>query len=325
LKALVLAAGRGTRLRPLTDHVPKPLAPVAGRPVVEHLLKRLPGAGVRAAVFNLHWRGDQIVDRLGDGERFGVPLSYVREPELRGTAGAIAGVAPFLGDEDFLVVSADGFHDVDIAGLAARHRASGAAATITVKRLAAPESCAIVEHDDGGLVTRFVEKPAPGEVFTDLASIGIYCFSPAVLPLIPGRPYDIAGELIPEVLHRGLPVAVYPTNAYWNDIGTLAELRNANLAAVRGEARTAWPAAIEEGVAAAAGVQVYAGSRIAEGASLEAPAAIGPLAGVATGALVAGAVVLPGASVPEGAVVRGQLFGAPEDVARTWAQTLDDR
>jgi NDP-sugar pyrophosphorylase family protein len=288
----VLAAGAGTRLRPLTDVLPKPLAPVGGRPVAARLLARLAGQDFEAVALNLHHGADLIERVLGAG-----PV-YLREDWLRGTAGALAGARRFLrAGGDFLVASADGVHDIDVAALVARHRDAGAAATITVKRIARPETCAIVGLDERGYVRRFIEKPAVGEVFTDLASIGVYCFSPEVLELIPDeRPFDIAGELIPALLDAGLEVAAYETDAWWSDIGAPADLLAANL----------HEAFVAEGCA------------IAADAVVEPPVMIGPHAQLEAGAIVRRSLVLPGAMVGAGAVVEDAMHGSGEDVLRAW-------
>lgn len=310
----MLAAGMGTRLWPLTAALPKPLAPVGGRPVIEHLLARLAGESIDRAVVNLHWLGDRIVARLGDRDAFGIDLEWSHEEQLLGTAGAIRGARRLLGDGDVMVLSGDGLHDVALREVARRHRESGAAATITVRRLPRPETCALVALDEAGMVTRFVEKPPPQEVFTDLASIGIYCFSPAARELVRDGPSDIARDLIPALLERGMPVAAIHTDAWWSDIGTLAELTAANLAVVSGDVRTALPAQHT----GADGVQLYAGTRVARDAVLGAPVAAGPDAVIGAGAHVHGAVILPGAVVPPGAVVAGGIFGDPAAIAAAW-------
>jgi NDP-sugar pyrophosphorylase family protein len=205
------------------------------------------------------------------------------------------GAAGFLrAGGDFVVASADGVHEVDLDALAERHRESGAAATITVKRIARPETCAIVDLDEDGFVMRFVEKPA--HVFTDLASIGIYCFTPEVIGFVPDdRPYDIAGELIPALLAAGLPVAAYQTDAWWSDIGDPGELLAANLRF----AHVAEP------------------SEIAPDAAVEA-SMVGPHARIDSGAVVRNALVLPGAHVDAHAVVQDAIHGTGDDVVRAW-------
>lgn len=288
----MLAAGAGTRLRPLTDVLPKPLAPVGGRPVVARLLAQLGRLDLDAVALNLHHGADLVVRALG-----GDAAHYLREEWLRGTAGALAGAAPFLrAGGEFLVASSDGVHDVDLAALIARHREAGAAATITVKRIARPETCALVDVDAAGHVRRFVEKPPPDAVFTDLASIGIYCFAPEVIDFVPAdRPFDIAGELIPALLEAGAPVAAYETSAWWSDIGTPDELLRVNL--TLGEV-------VE--------------SEVAADARLEPPVMVGPRSRIGSGAQVARSLVLPGAEVPARAVVEDGVHGSGEDVLRTW-------
>jgi NDP-sugar pyrophosphorylase family protein len=282
----VLAAGAGTRLRPLTERLPKPLAPVGGRPVVARLLDQLADFEV---ALNLHHGADLVERVIGSG-----PV-YAREDWLRGTAGAIVGAADFLRGGDFVVASGDGVHDVDVHGLVARHRAGGAAATITVKRVARPETCAVVALDDDGSVERFVEKPA--NPFSDLASIGIYCFAPEVLPFIPAdRPFDIAHDLIPALLAAGMPVVAYQTDAWWMDIGDPDELLAANLQL----AHVAEP------------------SEIPPDASIEAPSMIGPHSRVGARAAIRRALVLPGAVVPDDGVVDGAIHGTGDDVLAAW-------
>jgi NDP-sugar pyrophosphorylase family protein len=288
----VLAAGAGTRLRPLTEILPKPLAPVGGRPVVKRLLEGLAPLDLDAIALNLHHGSDLIERVVGPGP------AYLREEWLRGTAGALSGAAAFLSAADtFLVASSDGVHEVDLAGLIRRHREGGAVATITVKRLPNPRNCAIVELDDNALVTRFVEKPARREVFSDLASIGIYCFAREVLQHVPGdRPFDIAGELIPALLAAGLPVAAYETDAWWSDVGDPRELLAANLR----------------------GGFVTDDSEVAGTAVIAPPVMIGPHASVGERARLDRALVLPGSEVAPGAEVVDAIHGTGEDVLRAW-------
>jgi NDP-sugar pyrophosphorylase family protein len=264
---------------------------VAGR-----LLERLGSLDLDAVAVNLHHEADLLERVLGEG-----PV-YMREEWLRGTAGALAGASAFLrAGAPFLVASGDGVHEIELQALIEHHARSGAAATITVKRLPRPESCAVVELDDDARVVRFVEKPRLEDVFSDLASIGVYCFEPEVLELIAAdRPMDIAGELIPQLLASGLPVSAYLTDAWWSDIGTPEELLAANLALARG------------------GVHVYDGSRVAPDARLEGVAVVGPDAVVGAGAVVRDALVLPGAVVPGGRLVEAAIYGDGAAVARTW-------
>ena len=274
MRALVLAAGRGERLRPLTDAVPKPLAPVLGRPVIEHLLPRLRAAGAKEIVVNVHWLADRLRARVKG-------VTFVEEPRLTGTAGPLASAARELAGAPFVVASGDGFHDVDLSALVARHRAAGAIATVGLMRISSPERSALAELDGDGMLVRYVEKPAPEEVFTDLASIGLYVFEPEVLDLVPrDRPYDMARELIPSLMPRG--VAGWVAEGYWNDIGTPEDLLAANLWASGGES------------------------------------VAGPYSTIGEGAVVRNALILPGATVPPGARVENTIFGDGEGVWEAW-------
>lgn len=287
MRALVLGAGRGTRLRPLTDHVPKPLAPVLGRPVIEHLLPRLPAP----VAVNVHYRAERMRAVLGD-------VTFVDEPRLTGTAGPLASAASFLRDEPFVVASGDGFHDVDVAAMVERHRGAGAIATVGLMRIPSPERSALAELDDDGMLVRYVEKPRPEEVFTDLASIGLYVFEPEVLDLVPaGRAYDMARELIPSLIPRG--VAGWVAAGYWNDIGTADDLLAANLHAARSR-----PVVVEP-------------CDVAPTAELE-RCVVGPRAVVGEAAVVRDALVLPGARVPAGARVERAVSGDGEGVWEAW-------
>jgi NDP-sugar pyrophosphorylase family protein len=186
-------------------------------------------------------------------------------------------------------------HDVDLDALVARHRETGSAATITVKRIDRPETCAVVALDGDGLVQRFVEKP--DDPFSDLASIGIYCFAPEVLRFIPDdQPFDIAHDLIPALLEAGMPIAAYQTDAWWTDIGDPGELLAANLRV----ARVAEPSAV------------------AVDAQVQMPSMIGPHSRIGARAVIRGALVLPGAVVPDDGVVDGVIHGTGDDVLRAW-------
>jgi NDP-sugar pyrophosphorylase family protein len=250
--------------------------------VVSRLLDRLEHFDV---ALNVH-HGAELIERV-----VGPRVTYLQEDWLRGTAGALRGAE---GRDDLLVASADGVHEIDFDALVGVHRAARAAVTITVKRIARPETCAVVSVDARGFVERFVEKP--DDVFTDLASIGVYCFAPDVLEFVPAdRPFDIAGELIPALLAAGMPVAAYETDSWWSDIGDPAELLAANLrfAHLAEPAEVAADAVVESSM-------------------------VGPHSRVGAGAVVRRSLVLPGATVPAGALVDGAIHGTGDDVLRAW-------
>src|SRR6185312_3231814 len=172
MRAMVLAAGLGTRLRPLTYEIPKPMVPVLDRPVMEHITDLLGRHGFEQVIANLHYFPDTI------SEHFGERLSYHLEEELLGTAGGVRACRDFFADEPFLVISGDALTDIDLRARAARHREAGGIATLSVKKVADTREYGVVLHDREGRATGFQEKPAPEEALSDLGNCGIYVFSP---------------------------------------------------------------------------------------------------------------------------------------------------
>lgn len=227
MRAMILAAGEGQRLRPLTLHMPKPMVPVGGRPVLEHLLALLRLHRIDEVAINLHYRPDVIVDYFGDGKKFGVEITYSREVELLGSAGGVRALDAFLTDT-FVVLYGDVLTDIDISALVARHRVTGAAGTIALYEVSDPSRCGIAEVDASGRITRFVEKPAPGAVAGNLANSGILVLEPSVIREIPpGEPYDFGLHLFPRLLDQGVPLFGERLDGYILDIGSPDRLEQA--------------------------------------------------------------------------------------------------
>lgn len=209
LKAFILAAGDSTRLRPHTEHVPKPMLEIAGRPILEHNVRLLALHGVREIVINLHHCPDAIRTHFGDGAAFGVSIRYSHEPELLGTAGAVRPFADFF-TEPFFLLYGDNLSTCNLTKLAAQHRATGGAATIAVFERPDVGSSGVVEFGPDGRVSRFVEKPKPSEAVGNWVNAGIVVFDPPVIGLIPGdRPSDFGRDVFPLLLQRGEPVYAY--------------------------------------------------------------------------------------------------------------------
>ncbi len=226
MKALILAAGKGTRLGQLTADFPKPMLAVAGRPLLAYHIEWLRSHGVTQIAINLHHAAEVIQSYFGDGRTFGVQITYSYEPELLGTAGAAKRLEAFL-DERFAVVYGDVFTNIDLTLLAARHVASiGTAAcgvTLSLYRVPNPTECGLVDIDEQGRVRRFVEKPPAEEVFTDLANAGVLLCEPSVLSFVPAtRMYDFGRDLLPTLLAEKWPVFGFPItpDEYVIDIGT---------------------------------------------------------------------------------------------------------
>jgi NDP-sugar pyrophosphorylase family protein len=235
MKALILAAGKGTRLKELTADKPKPMIEIGGEPLLAHHVRRLRAAGVREIAINLHHAPSVITDYFGDGSRYGVQIEYSYEPELLGTAGAAKKLQAFL-DEPFFVIYGDVFNNVDLDALAAFHAEgkesarADTALTMSLYRVPNPTECGLVEITPGGRVTRFVEKPPPAEVFTDLANAGLLVCDASVLAYVPPTAvYDFGRDLIPELLAQEVAVFGKPvTDAeHVIDIGTLPGLARA--------------------------------------------------------------------------------------------------
>ncbi len=222
MKAVILAAGAGTRLRPLTDTCPKPMLPIAGRPLLAHTLDWLCANGVNEVALNLHHLPDVVRAGLGDGRAWGMSLRYSYEPILLGTSGAVRAIAelyPGWFDQTFLLLYGDMLLDIAIADLLAFHEASGADLTLALKYSATPQTQGMVEVDPVGRVLRFVEKPHAWDG-GDLANAGVYICEPSIMPVIPAGVSDFGHDIIPALVARGARVYGRKVAGYLLDIGT---------------------------------------------------------------------------------------------------------
>ncbi|HUA11141.1 MAG TPA: NDP-sugar synthase [Solirubrobacteraceae bacterium] len=317
MRAMVLAAGLGTRLRPLTYEITKPMVPVIDRPVMEHILELLARHGIGEVIANLHYFPDSIRDFFGDR------IAYRYEAELLGTAGGVRACADFLGDEAFLIISGDALTDIDLTALARRHREAGGIATLAVKQVTDTREYGVVVHDHAGRVTGFQEKPSPDEARSHLGNCGIYVFDPAIFDYFPDRPFaDWAQDVFPALLDADVPFHIHEVHGYWNDIGSLAELRQGTFDALRGEVRLELEGREEQpGLTLAPGArlgegievegQAWIGRRasVADEARLLGPVVVGDGASVGAGAQLRETILLPGAQVDAGAIVIGAIVG----------------
>ena len=236
MKALILAAGEGTRLRPLTLDRPKPMLSIAGKPLLEHTIAWLKQHGVTRMAINLHHQPEAIASHFGDGHRWGVQFVYSYEEQLLGTAGAARKLQSFF-DDTFVVVYGDVLTDMNLTAMLDFHRTHQAAAgstpplaTIALYRVPNPSDCGLVGLDGNQRITCFVEKPPPEDVFTDLANAGVYVLEPAILDHIPPDTfYDFGNDLFPRLLERGIPLYGCPIGPeeYLMDIGSREEYRQA--------------------------------------------------------------------------------------------------
>ncbi len=314
---MVLAAGLGTRLRPLTYEITKPMVPVLDRPVMEHILDLLDRHGFEQVIANLHYFPDSIK------EYFGERVSYRFEPELLGTAGGVRACSDFFGDDAFLVISGDALTDIDLTAFVARHRQAGGVATLAVKKVADTREYGVVLHDREGRITGFQEKPAAEEALSDLGNCGIYLFEPQIFDYFPERPFvDWAQDVFPTLLANDIPFHIHEVGEYWNDVGSLAELRQGTFDALAGELdlRVAGEqispgVTVADGGALPAGVEiegpVWIGRevQIGEGARLMGPVVLGDGASVGEHAQLRETIVFPGTSVEPGSILIGAIAG----------------
>jgi NDP-sugar pyrophosphorylase family protein len=216
---MILAAGEGSRLHPLTADRPKPMIPIAGVPILEHNVRRLVQHGFNEIVINVHHRGDVIESHIGDGARFGATIHYSREERLLGTAGGVRRAMSLLGDR-FLVVYGDNLSLCDFSALFVRHVESAAWMTMALYHREDPTSSGIVEVDAGWRVRRFLEKPSPHEVFSNWVNGGVLALDARVMDLIPeNQPCDFGRDVVGALLALGAPVTGFPMgpDLWWID------------------------------------------------------------------------------------------------------------
>ena len=228
MKAMILAAGEGRRLRPLTNHLPKPMLPVAGRPLLEHTIVYLRENGITDLAINLYHLPQAVIDYFGDGSDWGISLRYSVEEKLLGSAGGVKLVQDFF-DDTFIVYYGDLFTQADLRPMIDLHRQRGAPATMGLYRVPDPWNRGIVELNAEQTITRFAEKPPRDQVFSDLANAGIYVLEPEVLDSIPaGQMYDFGHDVFPDMLANGVPIAGYVIDDSLIDIGLPEKYEEAN-------------------------------------------------------------------------------------------------
>ncbi len=331
MRAMVLAAGLGTRLRPITYAMPKPMVPVLNQPVMEHSVRLLVRHGFGEAIANLHWFPETIEGHFGDGSDFGIELSYSREEHLLGTAGGVRNAAGFLGDS-FLVVAGDALTDLDFAAMREFHESHDGIATMATKRVADTDQYGVVIAGDDGRIQGFQEKPDPAEALSNLANTCIYMFRAEIFDYFPepgtskaAGPDDPAGftdwamDVFPALLENDVPFYSHVIEAYWNDIGNLDELRKGNHDALHAavEIESDVPE-VADGVRSASplkGVEVEgpaligSGVRFGAGARIQGPAIIADGCEVGAGAWLRDSILLAGAELPAEGLLGGASAG----------------
>lgn len=237
MQAMIMAAGVGSRLMPMTTDIPKPMIPMANRPLMANTVQLLHRHGFDQIIANLHYHADCISSYFGDGQAFEVSLRYSREEELLGTAGGVKRCEWFLND-CFIIVSGDALTDIDLTELLRAHKQHGALATIALREVQDVEHFGIVIADEYGHIKSFQEKPRPEEALSRVANTGIYVFEPEIFKYIPvGEFYDFGKQVFPHLVKVGAPFYGVVVEDYWCDVGNIATYRQAHADVLEGKVR----------------------------------------------------------------------------------------
>ena len=328
MKAMALAAGKGTRLFPLTGEIPKPMAPVVNTPIIEHIFELLARHGVEEVRVNVHYLADALLGAYGEESTVdGMRVHLEREDELLGTAGGVKRLADRF-DETFVIVSGDALTDVNITELVEHHKERGALATIALRRVYDTSEFGVVDVDDEGNIKGFQEKPDPGEAISTLANTGIYVFEPRALDYIPENTFfDFAEDVFPKLLENGEEFVGYQEDFYWSDIGTLEAYRQAQYDVLSGRVRVKIPgekrqeslwvgedAQIHPTATIKGHVLVGRDAVVGREVTLWGDVTVGSDCWVRPGATIKRSILLPGASVGDGAYLEDCIVGHGYDV-----------
>ena len=288
-KAMVLAAGLGTRLRPLTDLISKPMAPIVNRPVMEHIIKLLAEHGFKDIVCNLHYFPDVIKNHFGDGSKWGVNIVYSFEEELLGTAGGVKKVEDFFQEQTFLVISGDALTDINLSNAYDFHKEKKGRATLVLTEVEDTTQFGVVILDNEKRIKGFQEKPLSGEARSNLANSGIYFFEPDIFKYMPprGQFYDFGKNLFPDLLEKDIPYYGYKHSSYWNDVGSLDEYQQGNFDSLEGKVKVDIPGKMIKD-----GVWIGRNCKIQEDVIIIPPVCIGDDCTIKKGAKLYGPIIL---------------------------------
>ena len=313
MKAVVMAGGEGTRLRPMTANQPKPLLPVVNKPIMEHVLRLLRRHGFNETVVTVQFLASMVRNYFGDGEDFDMSLQYATEETPLGTAGSVKNAQDALRDEPFLVISGDALTDIDLSELVKFHKDNGALVTVGLTRVPDPLEFGIIIVDDDGRIQRFLEKPTWGQVFSDTVNTGIYVMEPEVLSeFSAGEQADWSGDIFPRLLERGAPLYGWIADGYWEDVGTHESYLKVQADVLSGRVQ-----ADIDGFEMSPGVWVAEGAEVDPEAVLTGPLCIGDYAKIEAGAqlreftVVGSNVVVKEGAFLHRAVVHNNVYVGP--------------
>ncbi len=321
MKAVVMAGGSGTRLRPLTMNRPKPMVPVANKPVIGHILDLLKRHGITDVIVTLQYRASDVQDFFGDGSSLGMNIEYSIEESPLGTAGSVKQAQELL-DDTFIVISGDSITDIDLTEVINFHKERHAAATLTLYHVSDPLEYGVIITDNQGRIQRFQEKPSWGEVISDTVNTGIYVLEPRVLDYFaPGIQYDFSKDLFPLLMEKEEPLYGFVGKGYWCDVGNIAEYMRATGDVLSGLVKTeplgerlGEDIYCAEGVEIAPDAQLYGpiylgqGVKIKGGVTIHGPTVIRDYSVVDNGAHVEHSIIWRNCYIGEGVELRGAII-----------------
>ncbi len=327
MKAVVMAGGEGSRLRPLTVKRPKPMVPIAGKPVMEHILNLLKRHGITDVVVTVQYLANNIEDYFGNGSQFGMHITYSREDVPLGTAGSVKNAEDHL-TEPFLVISGDALTDYNLTDIIKYHQVKKALATLTLAHVPNPLEYGVIITNEHGHITQFLEKPSWGEVFSDTINTGIYMLDPQIFSYFEkNKPFDFSQDLFPMMLKQGDPIYGYIASGYWCDVGNLSEYMRANADVLQGRVtaelvgkNTGGNIWCEEGVEIAEDAQLYGpiylahDCKVKSGAIIHGPSTIGSYSIIDERAQVDRSFVWSNSYIGERAELRGALVGSSTSI-----------
>jgi mannose-1-phosphate guanylyltransferase/phosphomannomutase len=321
VKAIIMAGGEGSRLRPLTCNRPKPMVPILNRPVMSYCIELLKRYGITEIGVTLQYLPEVIKEHFGNGSGYGVRLHYFTEDSPLGTAGSVKNAGDFL-DRTFLVLSGDALTDLDLSKAIDTHRARGAAATLVLTRVECPLEYGVVITGDEGRIIRFLEKPGWGEVFSDTVNTGIYVLEPEVLDYFDaGRKFDFSKDLFPLLMREKRPLFGVVLSGYWCDIGNLQQYLQAQYDGLAGKVRLSIPGqeirsgvwvgdqvAVDAGVTLQGPVLIGSHSHIESGVALEPFTVVGDGCLIQSGASLKRSILWERAFLGRNAALRGAVL-----------------
>src|SRR5438094_4371750 len=322
MQAVVMAGGEGSRLRPLTINRPKPMVSIVNKPCLGHIFDLLQRHGINDAFVTLQYLASQIQDSFGDGGAIGMRLKYSVEESPLGTGGSVRQIGDAL-DDAFIVISGDALTDIDLTKVVAFHRERKAAVTLTLYHVANPLEYGVVITGEDGRISKFLEKPSWGEVFSDTINTGIYVIEPRVLERFGvGEVFDFSKDLFPRLLAEGEPLYGYVAEGYWTDVGSIAEYARANADLLRGKVKggdlgkellpgvwTAGDVDIDESARLTGPIFLGAGVKIGPLAEIIGPTVLRDYVSVDVGAVIDSSIVWRNTYIGERSDLHGAIVG----------------